>query len=389
MSLLLLNPPWCVPTPVAPEPPTFTGPGPNAPDWADAFSSDLRFATPIPEYPAASVDGVRGHQGFGTAYLGEGFDRTSYVTAETPDGLMTVLDIEYPGQRETITTVGQATPPWRFKGSEYTQASVRVVGTYVGKLAFKQSTDNGATWTSIAGIGQRPSSEGVYYSPNGSSFTRTVDTVRTSELWTFTTDATAKLLRVEAEEWTSGTATIDVGMTGGQSPARANFGNFPANQSRIYGCMQLRLVPGPNGLPWASNGNLRTKLLFPRFTVGSGNASNHVLMLTEAATGDMRQTVQLQENSFASAVASQGFPFGPWTRIEFIFVMNTPGVADGVAQVWVNGIQVVDWHTVRWCEVGDTPAWSYLWLDPTFGAGANPPFGQRLQIASFYRRSAA
>lgn len=80
-------------------------------------------------------------------------------------------------------------------------------------------------------------------------------------------------------------------------------------------------------------------------------------------------------------------PAGTWVDAEYYFKVGTPGGADGIYTVWINGERVhhvtgipyaPKWapkKTDRGLEAEECvdPRWSFVWMDPTFGGGLNIP----------------
>jgi hypothetical protein len=186
------------------------------------------------------------------------------------------------------------------------------------------------------------------------------------------------LFRVRATSWTSGTATIAIGMKGGWGPARFDAGTFSGDPTRIYTRVLYRVDP-----QYTNGGNAGTKFFF--FSQGQG--TNHYLNLSGIGIG-------LQGGGGQSISASQNPAYGTWIDLEMILVANTPGVANGVAKVWANNVLVIDrsdvmFFSATWNGVPVVPRFTKFFVDPTYGGGRNPPpLTTYFDIAGWYRQSA-
>jgi hypothetical protein len=203
------------------------------------------------------------------------------------------------------------------------------------------------------------------------------------------TRAAYDYFRVKATSWASGTATVTVGMRGAQSPANASFGSLTGNPTRVY----IR-VGFKTSSDWTDNGNTGTKLLFFSQT-DSGDLTqktNHYINLTEGSGVDkVSPGVGLQFKYYSDPIIapSQNFNHGEWHDLEVILHAGTAGNFDGIAQVWMDGIQVANSSGIKFFDSLLTPRFTSFWFDPTFGGGYRPPVNQTIQIAQFYYESAA
>jgi hypothetical protein len=353
------------------------GPGANAPAWSGKTTYPVQqFATTLPvHYAAADANGYKGFQGFPGA-SGETWTptRVSYPTVATPLGTQQVFQLQYPGQVESITANGQSTTVWRYAANEYTDLGVKVAGTWTGTLAFETSTD-GTTWTAKSAWNPGTSTSESGTTANG-RWEANTSAVRTAYDY----------FRVKATAWTSGTATVTVGMRGGQAPARGNFGSLTGSPTRIYFRMGFK-----TSSDWTDNGNAGTKLIFFSQDSASGQATNHYIGMTDGAANKVNPAVNMQSTGwgFSNNInPSQTFNHGEWHDLEVILHAGTAGNADGIAQVWMDGTQVVNSSTAAFFGSLMTPRFTGFWFDPTFGGGTRPPVNQTLQIAQFYYESA-
>ena len=369
------------PAGTAPTPPPSgwsVGAGANAPSWSGKTTYPTQqFATALPVYPtAATAEGFQGYQGFPNAYSETWLpNRVTYPTVSTPLGTQQVFQLQYPGQVETITINGQSTTAWRWASNEYTNIAVKVTGTWTGTLSFENSTD-GTTWTAQ-----------TMYNPVSLT---SVSSTTANAYWIADSAATKSAyayFRVKATAAMTGSATVCVGMQGGQAPARGSFGSFTGVPTRLYFRMGFK-----TSSDWTDNGNTGTKLIFFSQASASGQTTNHYVNMTIGATDKVSTSINLQSTGwgFSNTISpSQTFNHGEWHDLEVILQAGTAGNADGIAQVWVDGIQVVNSTTVAFFGSLMTPGFTNFWFDPTFGGGTQPPVNQTVQIAQLYYESAA
>lgn len=356
-----------------PDPGEF-GPGPNAPDWMGKTTYPIEyFNEPIPvHYSGPNVAGFKGWQGFDGAWgLTPVPTRVTYPTVETPLGTKPVIQVTYPGSSHTIDANGEATEGWTADGPW----SVRITGTWSGTLVFETSED-GDTWDSVTLRGTRGGSGP--FSDDGSSTT-------INGVWAGDDNVvvTGGFFRVRANAWTSGTATLAIGVLGGAAPARFSAGSFNANQTRIY--TRLLFYGDP---AWTNGGNGGTKGFF--FSQEQGN--NHYTGILGGPDNEDQcgAFVGLQQTENRSITGTAFADNGTWVDVEYLFIANTPGEPDGIAQAWINGELAIDQSDVRFFDAESTPSFEGFFMDPTYGGGEAPSPGNiYFQIAAWYRESAS
>jgi hypothetical protein len=340
------------------------GAGPNAPDWSGktVYDEEL-FTSPIAVHPSGTngPSGFRGYGGFegyfGTAYE---YTYTSYPTVSTPIGTKPVLRVNFPGQSTNITAAEQSTPVWL---TAVRGCSIKVSGTWSGTLSFERSTDGGASWSAVSGEGHHGGTTGTSTTVNGA--------------WVFVQVANSRF-RVRASAWTSGTAVVDVGLSGGNSPASMVAGSFTSRPTRIYTRCLIYVDAA-----WSDNGNAGTKFTF--FSQDSGN--NHFINLW-GDSGSVA-SVYLQQTSSNSYIGSAGPANGNWLDLEVILTSGTAGGADGTADAWINGSKVLTATGIPFFAAATTPGFPNLFMDPTYGGGRRPPNANYyVDIAGWYRESA-
>ncbi len=351
------------------------GPGPNAPAWSGktVYQEEL-FNTPIPvHFSAANSAGFKGWQGF------DGFQgttiytptRVTYPTVSTPLGTKPVLRITFPGSSRNLSGMNQITAAWPTNQAW----SVQITGSWTGKMVFERSSNNGESWAPISLIGARAGSG----TASSSASQTTVNGVWVSQ--DALTEAGGRF-RVRMVEWTSGTATVDVGMQGGAAPARMSAGGFNQNPTRIY--TRALIFVDPN---WTLNNNTGTKFFF--FSQQQGNNHFTGVMGGSGAETHSGMFVGLQQTSFRNMPGNIKIANGTWWDVEFLFIANTPGSHNGIAKAWINGVQAVNANDVMYFAASTVPGFSNLWMDPTYGGGAAPPPRDiYFQLAGWYRESA-
>lgn len=353
------------------------GPGANAPAWSGktTYPAEL-FNTPIPvHYDAANAAGFKGYQGFDFSFGGPAFNpsRVVYPDVVTPFGNKKALEIRFPGQTTTITAVSQTTPTWPHANDQ--PYAVKIRGTWVGTLAFEVSTDSGVTWNPV-------SLRNDQLATNATS--ATASTTDTRPWYLEINNPTTGLFRVRASSWTSGSASVTVGMRGGDAPARLDAGGWTGSPSKIYNRVAFYA-----DADWTNSDNLGTKFFFFSSDQGNGHYTGSLGGVANEAFGGT--FVGLQGNGLNRNMAgTAAIPNGQWFDIEYLFEANTPGVSNGVVRAWVNGVLSQELTDVQFFASGATPVFDTGRVDPTYGGGANPPpYTTYFRLGAWYRESAS
>ena len=169
--------------------------------------------------------------------------------------------------------------------------------------------------------------------------------------------------------------TYPINHPGGGSPSRmALTGSLGASRSRLYVHCFVKLADN-----WTNGGNAGTKWFFMQ--AGGTSTENHYVALSQGEAGDtpggtaFNPWVQLQaaagNRNIEQTNGDPTYVRGTWHEFEMYLVQNTPGSANGIAKVWVNGVQEINVSDVQYTELGATGSWSNLWMDPTYGGGVN------------------
>ena len=168
------------------------------------------------------------------------------------------------------------------------------------------------------------------------------------------------------------------GWDGGRSPFRLER-PFGRTYRTIYQCLWLKHSPN-----FTDNGNVGTKVSFYRgegtnhywaFDGGSGtNDGFYFFFGLQAGAGN---------RDWRSNYSAK--PLGVWRKYEILVVGNTPGQADGVVRVWVNGSKIIESTNVAYWTAAQTPGWHGIAWDPTYGGGTNRvPYDMYMSIDHWY-----
>lgn len=163
------------------------------------------------------------------------------------------------------------------------------------------------------------------------------------------------------------------GFPGGQSPSRFLAGTDFGGKRRLYTSVYLYVSPN-----WTNGGNVGTKFFFMR--AAADGVQNHYVNLAGGVYAPFSTGVFLQktDGSGNRNLPTGPIPLGRWMQLEVYLEMNTPGAANGVAKLWLDGVAKVDASDVEWVarrSDGRTLrelSWDHLWVDPTYGGGSNP-----------------
>ena len=156
------------------------------------------------------------------------------------------------------------------------------------------------------------------------------------------------------------------GWTGGRSPFRLER-TFSATYTTLYHCMWIKHSPN-----FTDNGNGLTKLIFWR-----GDGTNHYYAFESGNGGGQIDgfypKYTLQEGAGNRDFRSQfsAKPLGVWRKYEILMIGSTGGQANGVLRIWVNGTPVIQATDVAYWNATQTPGWTGISWDPTYGGGGN------------------
>ncbi len=174
------------------------------------------------------------------------------------------------------------------------------------------------------------------------------------------------------------------GMRGGGGPFHIEVRFSPVRV--LYQCFGIRLSPG-----FTNNGNAGTKLAFVYNTyTGKPHSSSAYLNLFGGASDAGTMGVNTEgPGGFNRNMATRfrwSSHLGQWHRFEFLMVANTQATANGILQIWVDGVQDTYHTDVKWFldQVAPT-GFTRIDITPTYGGGHNPvPYDQFIYIDHWY-----
>ena len=346
------------------------GPGPNAPEWARAAGARIElFDAPLPingqPRGAAGWEGSVGFPGYVVKNREVVYTptRVTYPVVQTPLGEKSVFQFVFPGSSGTISAAGQTTVPWPTDQN----AGVRVSGTWAGTLAFEWSADNGITWEPVTLKGEvkdAPTTD----STTGNGIWSLINPISGGRLMQWGNEG--KLLRVRAASWTSGSATVAVGMKGGEEPVYATSGGFN-NGRKGY----IRFLTWLDA-DYSAEGVVETKGFYVHTNAKVAHLFGFVGRPDARPSNDGYAQLWLQMNASWSKKrfnGSRGPANGQWLDVELLFEMNDADKANGVARGWINGVQHLNATDVPWVPIGTEGTFRSVQLIPVHGGGKAPP----------------
>jgi hypothetical protein len=169
------------------------------------------------------------------------------------------------------------------------------------------------------------------------------------------------------------------GWTAGRSPFRYER-DFNATYTTLYQCFWFR-----HSENFTDNGTGLNKVFFYR-----GSGTNHYYAFESGRNGEQdgfypRITLQGGAGNRDIRTTYHAKPLGVWRKYEILMVGNTPGQADGIARIWVNGQLILDARDVAYWSASQTPGWHGVAWDPTYGGGGNNvPYDMYQYIDQWY-----
>jgi len=169
------------------------------------------------------------------------------------------------------------------------------------------------------------------------------------------------------------------GSPGGEGPSRWGSRGFPANQGNVYVCTWVRMSAN-----YSNNGNVGTKFFFIKdpynnhyVAFDAPDRDHDAFIMTGLQFSDSR----LSNNVGQVTTVSDNVAGGAWHKVEILWQANRPGLRDGRYRQWVDGALTGQSNTVMWFLAGQTPGYTSIWFDPTFGGGSNPvPHDQWIDV---------
>jgi hypothetical protein len=159
------------------------------------------------------------------------------------------------------------------------------------------------------------------------------------------------------------------GLRGGTGPFNLNY-RFPKNVTRFYSCVWHKLSSN-----FTNNGNTGTKFAFietpyTSYTSGLLGLSHYFNLTTLLGLNLSSHNTQLNRNMRSSWITTAHG--NQWHRFEWLVVANTPGAKNGIARIWVDGNLLMDYTDVEYFFSSQTPKFTGLKWNPTYGGGTNP-----------------
>ncbi len=157
------------------------------------------------------------------------------------------------------------------------------------------------------------------------------------------------------------------GAKGGTAPFRVERSFNGTRYTTLFMCVWMK-----HSVNFTDNGNVGTKFSFYR-----GDGTNHYWGFDGGPDGQDDKFLfffGLQRGAgnrdFRSTYSAT--PLGVWRKYEVLTVGNTPGRADGVLRVWVDGQLVVNASDVAYWKSSQIPGFSGFAWEPVYGGGLNP-----------------
>lgn len=169
-------------------------------------------------------------------------------------------------------------------------------------------------------------------------------------------------------------------LTGGTSPG--SFGTTFAQKQTIYVAIWMKVSSNFQGHPSGVNKVLHL------FTAAGRNIA--VFNLRGAGTtGSLAPEVLLQGIGIPMFYAPNGYTAteqnltgscvlkrATWAKIELVLTGNTPGTANGRAELWMDGVKCLDVASIGYVASGQVSAWKDIWWSPTWGGTGGSPSAQ-------------
>ena len=155
-------------------------------------------------------------------------------------------------------------------------------------------------------------------------------------------------------------------LPGGSDPFSVAL-DLRARYTTVYQCVWMK-----HSADFTDNRNVGTKFSFYR-----GAETNHYWAFDggEDATDEFFPFFGLQggagNRDFRSTWRAK--PLGVWRKYEVLVVGNTPGSRNGQLRVWADGRLVLSANDVEYWSSAQTPGWTGIAWEPTYGGGTNSP----------------
>jgi hypothetical protein len=164
-----------------------------------------------------------------------------------------------------------------------------------------------------------------------------------------------------------------IGLDGGRAPVHISGWDASGSaKSKVYMSLWLR-IKGPN----YENQATGTKMGFIAFNQDAGTAQNQgtFFLLSNSSAQEIDTSFRVQfriqspccRNLGQNVIGSRLFTVGPWHHWEAVLELNTPGSANGVLKMWIDGVLVANHTDVVYVDPAHTLGF-YMWKwNPTWG----------------------
>jgi hypothetical protein len=163
-------------------------------------------------------------------------------------------------------------------------------------------------------------------------------------------------------------------LTAGMSPA--SFGTSLAQNQTIYTAIWMKLSSNYQGHTSGVNKVLHFFTKGGRNTVifnirGGGGGTLVPGFLTQGLAASYQG--QGTEINFDAPASTCTVARGAWAKYELLMKNNTPGVADGTLELWMNGTKCVTATGITIVGAGQNNKWEDIWWSPTWGGVGGTP----------------
>ena len=177
---------------------------------------------------------------------------------------------------------------------------------------------------------------------------------------------------------------LPVGLTGGYAATKIGAhpdyqGDGPLrwdpalNTGHLYVGFYVRFSPH-----FDLNGNAGQKVLYLKSDLPSNSSIAHMvgIMMADGVGGNQLWPTYGPQGPFGRFEVPETSPNnlndGRWHLVEFLQGPNTPGIANGTLQIWVDGRPEGRWTNAMFFAAGHVPSVNRLEINPIYGGGNSP-----------------
>jgi hypothetical protein len=182
---------------------------------------------------------------------------------------------------------------------------------------------------------------------------------------------------------TVGQVLYPAGFPGGTEPV--NLYVPLGNRSTMYLAFWFKMSPNFYGHPNSSVNKI--------FHIWIGGVNRvYVAAMGAGNISSFQPQVRLQQvptqanlNLGPNLVPSASMVRDRWYKWEIVLHANTPGVADGTVEMWLNGVKIASYTNVQFVAPGQGNTWETINWAPTWGGtGATVPADQWMRMNEIY-----